>query len=71
MMDFGTFFRCFKSNTHSWYTSNFASANKKPSFIRVAAFSHTIIYMEVTSPSRKTESPFPAAHLKKNTDPPG
>ena len=32
-------FICFKSNTHSWYTSNFESANKKPSFIRVAAFS--------------------------------
>ena len=38
MMDFDTFFRCFKSNTHSWYTSNFKSANKEPSFIRVAAF---------------------------------
>ena len=25
-------FRCFKSNTHSWYTSNFEPANKKPSF---------------------------------------
>ena len=35
---FWYFFRCFKSNTHSWYTSNFESANKKPSFIRVAAF---------------------------------
>ena len=32
-------FRCFKSNTHSWYTSNFESANKKGSFIGVAAFS--------------------------------
>ena len=35
---FWYFFRCFKSNTHSWYTSNFKSANKEPSFIRVAAF---------------------------------
>ena len=58
-------FRCFKSNTHSWCTSNFESANKKPYFIRVAAFSHTIISMEVKSPSRRTESPFLAARLKK------
>ena len=39
MMDFDTFFRCFKGNAYSWYTSNFESANKKPSFISVAAFS--------------------------------
>ena len=37
MMDFDTFFRCYKSNTHFWHTSNFESANKKPSFIRVVA----------------------------------
>ena len=38
MMDFDTFFRCFKWNTHSLYLSNFESANKNSSFIRVAAF---------------------------------
>ena len=27
-------FRCSKSNTHSYYTYNFESANKKPSFIQ-------------------------------------
>ena len=27
-------FRCSKSNTHSYYTSNFESANKNPSFIQ-------------------------------------
>ena len=32
VMDFHTFFRCFTSNTHSWYTSNFKS------FIGVAVF---------------------------------
>ena len=36
MMDFDTFFRCYKSNTHSWHTSNFESANKRLSFVRVA-----------------------------------
>ena len=36
---FWYFFRCFKSNAYLWYTSNFESANKKPSLIRVAAFS--------------------------------
>ena len=32
------FFRCYKSNTISWQTSNFEYANKKWSFIMVAAF---------------------------------
>ena len=30
-------FRCQKSNTHSWHTSNFESVNKKSSLSRVAA----------------------------------
>ena len=34
---FWYFFRCYKSNSLSWHTSNFESANKKPSFIRVAS----------------------------------
>ena len=35
---FWHFFRCFKNNIHSWDTSNVESANKKPSFFRVAPF---------------------------------
>ena len=37
MMDFDTFFRCYKSNTLSWHTSKLESANKKASFIRVTS----------------------------------
>ena len=37
MMDFDTFLGATRA-TLSWHTSNFESANKKPSFIRVAAF---------------------------------
>ena len=36
---FWCFFRCYKSNTHFWHTSNFESVNKKPSFIRYLLFS--------------------------------
>ena len=28
MIDFDTFFRCYKSNTHFWHTSNFQSSKK-------------------------------------------
>ena len=55
MMDFDTFFRCFKSNTHSWYTSNFESANKKPFFIRVACiFPDVILVSNYHSYKEKT-----------------
>ena len=73
---FWYFFRCYKSNTLSWHTSNFESANKKPSFIRVAAFYHS--YKEKTTkllpyhsfygshiPPRKVKPPFLAVCLKK------
>ena len=55
MMSFDTFFRCFKSNTHSWYTSNFESANKKPFFIRVACnFPDVILVSNYHSCKQKT-----------------
>ena len=64
---FWYFFRCFKSNSHSWYTSNFESANKKPSFIRVAAIKllpyHSLYGGHI--PLRKTEIPVLAVRLKK------
>ena len=42
---FWYFFRCYKKgNTSSWHTSNFESANKKPSFIRVSAFFSDVIF---------------------------
>ena len=34
---FWNFFKCYKSNSHFWHTSNFESVNKNPSFIRVVA----------------------------------
>ena len=73
-MDFYTFL-LHKDNTLSWHTSNFESANEKPSFIRVAAFFlmyfyqrqnyQTIVSMEVTSPKRIFEPTFLAVCLKK------
>ena len=64
---FWYFFRCFKYNAHSWYTSNFESANKKPSFIRVAAIKllpyHSFYGGHILL--RKIESPFLSVCLKK------
>ena len=55
MMNFDTFFRCYKSNTHFWHTSNFESANKKLSFIRVAAvFFDVMLVSNYHSYKRKT-----------------
>ena len=47
MMDFDTFFRCYRSITHSWHThiSNFESVNKK------SPSSGTCVFPEVTSVS--------------------
>ena len=82
MMDFDTFLRCFKSNAYSWYTSNFESANKEPSFISLVSNYHS--YKETTKkllpyhsfygghiPPRKIEPHFLTVRLKKNTKPPG
>ena len=72
MMNFDTFFRCFKSNTHSWYTSNFESANKNPSLIRVAAiFTDVILVLNyqrkdnenTTIPSAMTFARFHIKHV--------
>ena len=64
---FWYFFRCFKFNSHSWYTSNFESANKKPSFIRVAAIKllpyHSFYGGHILP--RKIECPFLSVCLKK------
>ena len=57
-------FRCFKNNTHSWYTSNFESANKNPSFVRVAAFSRSY-------PPKKNWACLSGSPPQKNTNPPG
>ena len=53
---FWYFFRCYKSNTLSWHTSNFESANKKPSFIRVAScvFPDVILVSNYHSCKEKT-----------------
>ena len=44
-MDFGAFvIRCYNNNSNSSTTSNFESANKKPSFIKVAAAFLSVSY---------------------------
>ena len=53
MMDFNNFFRCVKSSTHSWYTPNFESVNKKLSFISLAAFSWFNFSVKLSKLQRK------------------
>ena len=56
MMDFDTFFRCFKSNTHSWYTFNFESANKKQVILHQSSsiFPEVILVSDHHSYNEKT-----------------
>ena len=45
--EFWYFFRCYKSNSHSWHTSNFESVNKKPSFLSIQRKKNSIVSVSI------------------------
>ena len=71
---FWYFFICNKSNTLSWHTSNFGSAHKKPSLIRVASCAFPDVFLVSNYHSCKENTtkilPHRRSHNPRKVEPP-